>query len=247
MAHEDYFNAHFFDMAVDNPTDVRFYLHHALRAGEALEIGAGTGRLAIPIAEQGIPVWCIEPSEAMLAACLVKIMQKPQVHPYITVVPGAAADFDLERQFRLIYAHGIHTHILTDDQHRSLLDNIARHLKSDGVFIFDMLNLDPSTWTEQPITLYKQQCIGEITYRTLFGREMTGKDTCRYITVYETTYPDGFTERVREQTRGRFLTREQMLSFLSDAGFVVEQEYAGSDFSPYNGGDRIIMQVRVRR
>ena len=52
---------------------------------------------------------------------------------------------------------------------------------------------------------------------------------------------------MREQTRGRFLTREQMLSFLSDAGFVVEQEYAGSDFSPYNGGDRIIMQVQVRR
>ncbi|GAH96544.1 unnamed protein product, partial [marine sediment metagenome] len=33
-----------------------------LEAGEILDIGAGTGRIAIPLAEKGIKVFCIEPS-----------------------------------------------------------------------------------------------------------------------------------------------------------------------------------------
>ncbi len=43
--------------------DLEFFGRHALKEGRALDIGAGTGRLAIPLAERGVDLVCIEPCQ----------------------------------------------------------------------------------------------------------------------------------------------------------------------------------------
>ena len=48
--------------------DVRFYVEEARRSGgPVVELGIGTGRIAVPIAVEGIPVIGIDSSEGMLA------------------------------------------------------------------------------------------------------------------------------------------------------------------------------------
>jgi SAM-dependent methyltransferase len=50
--------------------DVGFYVGEARRAGgPVVELGVGTGRIAIPIAAEGIPVIGVDSSEGMLAVC----------------------------------------------------------------------------------------------------------------------------------------------------------------------------------
>ena len=67
--------AHLYDL-FDKKENVEFFLHYGLEAGEILDIGAGTGRIAIPLAEKGIKVFCIEPSPAMRREFLKKLSQR---------------------------------------------------------------------------------------------------------------------------------------------------------------------------
>jgi 2-polyprenyl-3-methyl-5-hydroxy-6-metoxy-1,4-benzoquinol methylase len=57
--------AHLYDL-FDEKENVQSFLHYAPEAGEILDIGAGTGRIAIPIAENGIKIYRVEPSPAMV-------------------------------------------------------------------------------------------------------------------------------------------------------------------------------------
>ena len=56
--------AHLYDL-FDKKENIEFFYQYAKDAGEILDIGAGTGRIAIPLAERGIKVYCVEPSPAM--------------------------------------------------------------------------------------------------------------------------------------------------------------------------------------
>lgn len=57
--------AHLFDPAVVDPA-VDFLVELA-RDGRALELGIGTGRIALPLAQRGVPVHGVELSKAMAA------------------------------------------------------------------------------------------------------------------------------------------------------------------------------------
>jgi SAM-dependent methyltransferase len=57
-------SAHLYDL-FDAKPNVAFFGRYAREAGEVLDIGAGTGRIAIPLAGQGIRVYSVEPSPAM--------------------------------------------------------------------------------------------------------------------------------------------------------------------------------------
>lgn len=65
--------------------------------GPALELGIGTGRVALPLAEVGVEVHGIEASEVMLA----ELKAKPG-GDRISVTVGSFADFSLQTRFRLV-------------------------------------------------------------------------------------------------------------------------------------------------
>jgi 16S rRNA A1518/A1519 N6-dimethyltransferase RsmA/KsgA/DIM1 with predicted DNA glycosylase/AP lyase activity len=66
--------AELFDPAVVDPA-VDFLVENA-GVGRALELGVGTGRLAIPLAQRGVPVHGIELSKAMAARLQAKPVLK---------------------------------------------------------------------------------------------------------------------------------------------------------------------------
>ena len=66
--------------------------------GRALELGIGTGRIALPLSERGIDVQGIDASQSMLA----KLKAKPGGE-IIPVSLGNFADVDVEGQFDLIF------------------------------------------------------------------------------------------------------------------------------------------------
>jgi len=91
--------AHLYDL-FDRKANVEFFAHYALTAGEILDIGAGTGRIAIPLAERGVRVHCVEPSPAMRGEFERKLAQRPELRERITLVAGDARSFDLRRPFQ---------------------------------------------------------------------------------------------------------------------------------------------------
>lgn len=109
-------------------------------AGRALELGIGTGRVALPLAARGVRVSGIEASEEMIA----RLRAQPG-GPAIPVTVGDFADVDVEGAFALVYVP-FSTLFALDSQAEQIrcLANVATHLEPGGHFVMDAFVPDPS-------------------------------------------------------------------------------------------------------
>jgi SAM-dependent methyltransferase len=103
--------------------------------GAALELGIGTGRVALPLAERGVPVHGIELSEAMLA----RLHAKPGAER-IGVTVGDFATAVVDGKFALAYvvANTI-MNLTTQDEQFACFQNVAAHLEPGGCFLIEVL------------------------------------------------------------------------------------------------------------
>ena len=101
--------------------------------GSALELAIGTGRIARPLAAQGVRVDGIDISPAM-----VEVLRKQPGGDGIAVTLGDFADVPVAGTYRLIYVvyNTIHNLLTQDDQVRCF-QNVATHLMGDGSFVVE--------------------------------------------------------------------------------------------------------------
>jgi len=115
--------------------EAEFYTNLAVASsGPVLELGCGTGRTLIPIAEVGSQISGLERSGSMLDRARQRIgILAPDVGARVDLHLGDMRSFDLGRHFDLItLPYRTFQHLLTvDDQHRAL-DCICRHLAPGG-------------------------------------------------------------------------------------------------------------------
>jgi SAM-dependent methyltransferase len=125
--------AEMFDPAVVEPVvDV---LVELAGEGAALELGIGTGRIAIPLAERGIRVHGIELSEAMLA----RFRAKPGSEQ-IGVTIGDVATTTVAGAFSVAYLlFNTIENLTTQDQQVACFQNVAAHLEPGGCFVIEVV------------------------------------------------------------------------------------------------------------
>jgi SAM-dependent methyltransferase len=101
--------------------------------GPLLELGIGTGRIALPLAQRGLRVHGIDASPAMVA----QLRAKPGGE-HIPVTLGNFADMAVEGRFTLIFAifNTFFGLLSQEDQVRCFL-GVAQHLTEDGVFVLE--------------------------------------------------------------------------------------------------------------
>jgi SAM-dependent methyltransferase len=118
--------------------DIAFYARLAERLGatQILELGAGNGRVSVPLARRGFEVFALEPSATML-----ELAKNYAARENVTLdfIQGDARDFRLKKTFALIIApFNMLMHLYTlSDQDAALLC-IKNHLEAGGVFAFDL-------------------------------------------------------------------------------------------------------------
>jgi SAM-dependent methyltransferase len=109
----------------------------AARAGDgaALELGVGTGRIALPLAERGVRVHGIDLSEAMAARLRAKAGAEQ-----VGVTIGDFATATVEGTFSLVYlvANTI-MNLTTQDEQVACFRNAAAHLQPGGCFVVEVL------------------------------------------------------------------------------------------------------------
>ena len=103
--------------------------------GPALELGIGTGRIALPLAAHGIRVDGIDISPAMID----QLRAKPG-GDNIAVTVGDLADVSVSGTYRLIFVvWNTLLNLLTQEDQIRCFDNVAAHLSSDGCFVVEAL------------------------------------------------------------------------------------------------------------
>jgi SAM-dependent methyltransferase len=118
--------------------DLGFYsrLAERLSATRILEIGAGSGRVSIPLARRGFEVTGLELSPKMLTLGRENAALEDMK---VKFVLGDARDFKLEQKFPLVIAPFnalMHLYSLSDQD--KALSCIKAHLEPGGVFAFDV-------------------------------------------------------------------------------------------------------------
>lgn len=102
--------------------------------GRALELAIGTGRVAVPLAERGVPVAGIELSEAMVARLRTKADEAT-----IPVVIGDMATATAPGRFTLVYlVYNTISNLLTQEAQVACFRNAARHLAPGGRFVVEL-------------------------------------------------------------------------------------------------------------
>jgi SAM-dependent methyltransferase len=102
-------------------------------SGPALELAIGTGRIALPLATRGVEIRGIDASTAMVD----KLREKPGGTD-IPVTMGDFTDVAVEGRFRLVFVvFNTLFALLTQDDQRRCVRNVADHLTDDGVFVVE--------------------------------------------------------------------------------------------------------------
>jgi SAM-dependent methyltransferase len=125
--HDPMFAPEAIDPAVD-------FLAERARGGAALELGIGTRRIALPLAERGVPVHGVDLSEAMVA----RLRAKPG-GDRIPVVIGDFATARVEGTFTLAYVvYNTIQNLTTQDAQVACFQNAAAHLEPGGCFVIEV-------------------------------------------------------------------------------------------------------------
>jgi SAM-dependent methyltransferase len=127
----DAHSAGMFDAAVVGPAVER--LEEVAEGGPALEFAIGTGRIALPLAERGVPVAGIDNSGAMLE----KLREKPGAERVEATV-GDMASTRVDGEFSLVYlVFNTIFNITTQDGQVACFQNAAAHLRTGGRFVIE--------------------------------------------------------------------------------------------------------------
>ncbi len=168
------------DRALPSP---RFFAELVPENGSVLEIGSGTGRITLALAERAAGVWCLDRSVTMRAVLLAKLAQRPHLWDRVTVLAGSALDFALDRTFDLICLAGVLEHVAKDDR-PALFRAIADHLRPGGIAAMDMVLTEPAP--EMPDQVVDEVTLGECRYTYSMRAERIDPDLSRLRMTYRT-------------------------------------------------------------
>jgi len=117
--------------------DVRFYLDYFKKfRGSILEVGAGTGRITVPLLEHRLNVTALDIAPGMLTILKEKAKQKKLP---VKTVRGDMKTFKLRKKFdAIIVTFRTFQHLYTVQDQTRALQNFKRHLKPHCTLIFDI-------------------------------------------------------------------------------------------------------------
>jgi SAM-dependent methyltransferase len=124
------------DLSVPDVVDpvVNFLIDLAFD-GTALELGIGTGRIALPLAQRGVRVHGIDLSDAMVA----KLRSKAGADQ-ISVTIGDFATTTVEGRYSIAYlVFNTIMNLTTQDEQVACFRNVAAHLQPGGCFVIEVM------------------------------------------------------------------------------------------------------------
>jgi SAM-dependent methyltransferase len=237
--------------------DLDFYLEEATKAGSpVLELGCGTGRILIPIAQAGIDIVGLDRSQKMLSIAKGKIAGlPPETRNHIQLREGDMRDFSLDQRFNLVLIpFRAFLHLLTSEDQRLALGRIREHLVEGGLLALNIFDPSISIIAAHMGSLGQaRKKIAEFNHPAS-GNKVIQWDTRRYDLenqiIYEYFIFEELDEKGSKQSttysplKLRFLYRFEMQYLLELSGFKVEALYGDFQRGPFRHGKEQIWIAR---
>ena len=221
--------------------DIPFWVEEAQASGgPVLELGSGTGRVAIPIAQAGVPVVGLDNSAAMLKVARARARKVGFGADLLRFVKGDMRDLSLGGQkFPLVIIpyRAFQTLLSVADQYQALA-TMKAHLAPAGRLIIDLFvpELDLLTG-DSPALLYSHESTNPATGRRLIIWNETQYDNFDQVIYVRTIIKevDGDGDVVHETHRDsqlRYLYRFEAQHLLGASGYHVLDVYGSFEREP---------------
>jgi SAM-dependent methyltransferase len=228
--------------------DIPFFREMAKRTGgPILELGCGTGRVAIPLARDGHRVVGLDRSAAQLAIARRKA---GAAGVKLELVAADMRAFALPEPFRLIVVAFNTFLLLTPDERRACLARVREHLAREGTFLLDVFQPNPEVIAgKQGALVHEWTRVDPETGRTVMKSQWSeadvdGVDTAQ---LYDEIDQDGVLRRYARSFRLHYLYRRELELLLAGAGFAVEAVYGSYDLEPVTSRSPKLLAVARRR
>jgi SAM-dependent methyltransferase len=218
-----------------------------------LELGAGTGRVALAIAKAGIEVVGIEPMASMLEQARQRLGRLPRAtRDRMELRQGDLERLRLRRKFPLVIApFNVWMHLYTREQIQRGFATVRHHLKPGGRFAFDVLLPDPISLARDPARAYRGGEVphprGGVRYRysEYFSYEpLTQVET----TVMDFEHPEKNNESFCTPLTQRQFFPAELEALLHYNGFTVESHTGDFDGKPITAAtESQVLIARARR
>ena len=170
--------------------DIPFWVEEARASGgPVLELGSGTGRVAIPVAQAGVPVMGLDNSAAMLKVARARARKAGLGTDLLRFVKGDMRDFSLGGQkFPLVSIpyRAFQTLLSVADQYQALAA-IKPHLAPGGRLIIDLFVPD-------------LELLAGDSSAPLYSHESTNPDTGRRLKIWNDNHYDNFNQIINART-----------------------------------------------
>jgi len=193
--------------------------------GPALELGVGTGRVAIPLHAAGVEVHGIDASQAMVD----RLRAKPGGAD-VPVTIGDFRDFSLETRFRLIYVvFNTFFGLTSQDEQVSSFRAVARHLTPDGVFVMEAFVPDVARFDRGQRVSAIRVAVDEVSLEVTHNDPLGQTSDTQHVVIRE----DGI-RLIPVKIRFAFVTELDLMARL--AGMRLRERWGDWDRSPFAAG-----------
>ena len=228
--------------------DIPLYAREAVESGgPVLELGVGTGRVAVPTARLGIDVVGIDSSEAMLAVARSKLGSLGPDAGSVELIAADMRDLDLRddrgerRMFSLVTIpfRGFLALLTVEDQLEALR-SIHCHLEPDGKLAFNVFVPDPNMALEaSDVPRHLNDVTDPEAGVSYVLYQQTAYDTHHQIVsvrmIIEELDRDGAVVRkLYRDYRLRYSHRWEMYHLLRSSGFEVDALYGDFDYAEFD-------------
>jgi SAM-dependent methyltransferase len=230
----------------DFTEDIAMYLGFAERTGGSiLEIGSGTGRVTLALAEEGQTVVGLELSEAMRAVAQRKA-DRAQLTDRVEFIAGDMRRFKLDRHFGLIIIPlNTFLHNLTLDDQLATLACCKKHLRPGGLLVLDCFNPDPAHAEDDRRLIVQRSITDRDTGQTallMLSRATDWNQQLQEITYFiDRSDLNGVVQRAVLPAAFRFIFRNELQLLLKLGGFDLKDVYGSYALDPFEAGsDKLI-------
>jgi SAM-dependent methyltransferase len=213
--------------------DISFYVEEALASGgPVVELGVGTGRIAIPIAMAGVQVIGVDSSEGMLAVCAERGRQAG-VDERLDLRLGDLRRPPVQARVPLVTCpFRAYLHLASDEERLEALAAARELLEPDGRLVFDVfapsqddVEETHGRWIEREPGI-DERADWDLDAQTL-TLSVRGSQGSSTMTLW-------------------WLEPQRWHSLLAEAGFDVHACYGWFDRRPYAGGEDTVWIARKR-
>lgn len=232
--------APFYDLTHEHTDDVPFYLELARETGSPVcELACGTGRVLLPLAQEGFDVTGIDLSQAMLDKLQAKLDHKPrEVQARVALKCADIREYRFTQKFKLVFcAFNSFLHLMTTEDQLACLRSVREYLAEDGrlvinIFAPDHKRLTSRTETEMDVVRDPET-----------GRDMAVTNISKFNLVSQSVEAweyvdrigdDGTVKRYSATFTLSWIHNREMHLLLRLAGFEVAAAYGGYDKRPYD-------------